>query len=153
MERLDACLAEEDYEGLSVLLDRIDSYDSAYDPYYPVLYAYQDLSYVQDDLEWFRTDLESGLEDSYLLQSLSFALNDAMNALIRAESGIQDDLYLGNEDALQDIYDQACELLTGTLKVTEEEIEQMSELYEDQDSLYDESLFLPYAALVLERLE
>ena len=39
------------------------------------------------------------------------------------------------------------------IEVTEEEIEQMSELYEDQDSLYDESLFLPYAALVLERLE
>lgn len=153
VERLDACLAEGDYEGLSALLDRIDSYDSAYDPYYPVLYAYQDLSYVQDDLEWFRTDLESGLEDTYLLQSLSFALNDAMNALIRAESGLQDDLYLGNEDALQDIYGRARELLTGTLKVTEEEIGQMAELYEDQDSLYDESLFLPYATLILERLE
>ena len=76
-----------------------------------------------------------------------------MNALIRAKNGIQDDLYLGNEDALQDIYDQACELLTGTLKVTEEESGQMSELYGDQDSLYDESLFIPYAALVLERLE
>ena len=156
VKKLETCLAEQDYGSLCELLDRIDSYDPAYDPYYPVGYAYDDLIRAGDDLEWFRSDLESGLaEDPYLAQDLAFALNDAMNAYIQSGNGLYDGLYLGNEDALQDIHDQAYRILTEDLRMTDEEIEEMAGLYlqEDTDVLYDSSLFLPHAFLSFERLE
>lgn len=153
VESLNAYLLDKDYDSLCQLLDEIDAYNSAYKPYYPVETAFQNLTWARQDLEWFQSDLENGLLGDYLLQSLSFALCSAMNVVEETENGLEDDLYLGNEEALQDLQDQARRLLTEDLKMTEAEIEEMSVFYENTTIIYDETLFLPYASLSLERLE
>lgn len=151
LRTLEQFLQEKDYEAIVNFTEEHDIYESAYDKYLEVAYAYQHILYLEESLEWLSESVESPSSDTdTTLAYLSFAISDCMNALHIARYHLEDNLILGNEEALESIFLQAESTLTETLCVIPEEIEEMSALDTDY---YDTDTVLPYAQSALKRME
>lgn len=151
LENMETLLQEKDYDGLMALVDKLDSYDPAYEKYRETVYTYRSMSYLTEDLEWFYDTREDSYSTREIMaSSLSYAICDCMNALSTGREYLEDGLILGNEEALENICSQAENTLTLTFRLTEEEIQELldMELY-----YYDSDSVLPYAELALERME
>lgn len=151
LDKLEEYVLENDYDSILNLMDESDFYDSAYDKYQEIAYTYRSMTYLEDDLKWFY----ESREDSYSTQEtvttyLAFAIADCMNTLSTGRDYIDDNLILGNENALENICSQAENTLTLTFHLTDEEIQ---ELLDMEVYYYDSDNVLPYAKLALDRME
>lgn len=150
LKKLETFLQAGDYAGLQKYMEDIDSYDSVYEKYLEVSFAYRYLSYTEDDLEWFYDNLESEYADhETTVMSLGFVISDCLNAHSYCTEYLEDQLILENEEALEEIRSQAHNLLTLVLHFSEEEIEEMLAM----ENYYEMEAFMPYAELSLERME
>lgn len=151
LKKLEELLQKEDYDGILTLMDEIDSYEPVYDKYTEIVFTYRNMSYLEDDLEWFYESVENPYSTQKMLaDTLSFAMADCMNALRTGREYLDDNLVLGNEDALEHICSQAENTLTLAFHITDEEIQALLDM---DISYYSSDDVLPLAELALERME
>lgn len=151
LKRLEACLQEKDYNRLLELMNHIDSYEPVYSKYSEIADTYRYMSYLENDLEWFYESRDNPYStDENTAIALSYAMGDCLDTLSTGRQYMEDGLIQDNEDALENICSQAEDTLTLTFQLTEEEIRELldMELY-----YYDSDSVLPYAELVLKRME
>lgn len=150
LQKLESYLQEQDFDSLTELMDEIDSYDSVYDKYTSIVSAYRNIIYAQDSLQWYY----DGENDPYMtkemqIENLAFAISDCVNAISKARYELEDQLVMGNEEAMEEIYSQAHNMLTLTLLLTDEELQSA---YNAVDYYYSPDAAMPLAELSYERM-
>lgn len=150
LNKLEQCLQQQDFDQLYEYMDDIDDYTADYEKFYDVFYAYRNLIYAQESLEWYYdSEKDEYSSDEIRTWYLAAAISDCLNALNDTEPGLNDQLILGNEAALEELSSQAHNILTLILLLTDDEILELLELHE---SYYDPDMVMGYAELSFERI-
>ncbi len=150
LKQLEQMLQEQDYDGLAEKIDQIDSYSPIYGPYIEIYWVFQYISQLQEDLEWFRQEKAQGYGSAEIL---SFSVVDSLMAIYEASCYLEDELVRGNEEALETLRLQAWDALTDTLLFTEDEVQEMLTLVDDNYYGYGDEQMCSYAEISLKRME
>ncbi len=152
LELLETYLQEENYAALEEKMDSIsDRYESTYDKYRPVADMYEDLCYAEESFLSYQDFAESGhLSQKQLAESLSWSMAPYFQVLMDARLGLNDQLILGNEAALEAFEAQAYAILTEDFHLTEEEI---AEVINSKVSIIYSEKLLPLASDSHERIQ
>ncbi len=147
--KLEVWLQNGEYEKITDYVDEHGLYSYEYNKYWDVAQCYQYLNYVAEDLEWYDSTEPSDAKSQ--TSCLSFIISDCINGLETAEAALEDELYMGNETALEDIRSQLHNMLSHTLLLTDEEIKAIRNISHEHDT-YGSELYLDYARLARERM-
>lgn len=136
VEILEGFLQDKDYDGLADYISEYELYDNCFDPYLQIRSVYWDYEYLEDladDLDNVKEYTSLGREEqvSILYNWSVSTVNQGYWVLNKCRDYIEDMAILGNEEILQDLYED-CEQILMNVGLTKEDVMELSTCEEEQ---------------------
>lgn len=144
----------EDYYQAAEYENLTEYYESRDDVFGGRFEKYRRVYDIQKRVSWISQNLEGDYWQYVQEGSIDFSvwnIYDLIGILVDVKDYEKEEFPCGEGEAMLFYREWALEVLTNRLLFTQDEIRQMTEIYEDQED-YNAEVFAPYSKLITERL-